>query len=171
VAVVTFPTGVVETLKFAVYAPAGIVTLEGTVAVDVFDDRLTTIPPVEVGPVKVTVPTAAVPPVTVVGTTETLARTGGTTVRFAVTELTPTEAVITAVTELETGDVETLNVVEVAPSGTETLVGTTAFPLLDDRPTTHPPVGAGPLRDTVPTERVPPVTDVGSKVKFVGTGG
>jgi hypothetical protein len=45
------------------------------------------------------------------------------------------------------------------PAGTVTLAGTVATPvLLLERETTAPPLGAGPLRITVPVEDVPPVT-------------
>ena len=55
------------------------------------------------------------------------------------------------------------------PAGTVTLAGTVATPvLLLERETTAPPLGAGPLRITVPVEDVPPVTLVGFSVSDDG---
>ena len=71
------------------------------------------------------------------------------------------------VTEVEvaTAVVVTVKVPEVAPAATVTLAGTVATDvLLLERVTTAPPVGAGPLRVTVPVEEVPPVTLVGFRV-------
>jgi hypothetical protein len=67
-------------------------------------------------------------------------------------------AVLTADTVL----VVTVNVADVLPAATVTLVGTVAAAvLLLERLTTAPPAGATPLRVTVPVEGVPPVTLVG----------
>jgi hypothetical protein len=58
--------------------------------------------------------------------------------------------------------VETLKVALVEPAGTVTLAGTVATAvLLLESVTMAPPVGAGPLRVTVPCEEPPPVTEVG----------
>jgi hypothetical protein len=52
----------------------------------------------------------------------------------------------------------------VAPAATVTDVGTwAAAVLLEVRETTAPPVGAGPLRVTVPVEGLPPTTEVGAR--------
>ncbi len=61
----------------------------------------------------------------------------------------------------ETPLVVMVNVVVVAPAATEILPGTWADELLLDRVTTVPPVGAGPVRVTVPVEELPPVTLAG----------
>ena len=56
----------------------------------------------------------------------------------------------------------TVNVVLLAPAATVTLAGTVAaavLPLI--RETAAPPLGAGPLRVTVPVEGDPPVTLIG----------
>src|SRR5437879_13100814 len=57
-----------------------------------------------------------------------------------------------------------------APAGTVTLAGAAAAPgLLLERETTAPPLGAGPLRVTVPVEDcVPPITLVGLSVSEIG---
>lgn len=72
---------------------------------------------------------------------------------------------VTAVDET-TAAVVTVNVMLAVPAGTVTLDGTAATLELElERVTTAPPLGAGPLRVTVPVEDcVPPVTLVGFSV-------
>ena len=61
--------------------------------------------------------------------------------------------------------VVTVKVALVAPAATVTLAGTVATAvLLLDSVTTAPPLGAAPLRVTVPCEELPPVTLVGFSV-------
>lgn len=62
-------TGVVLSGKFAAVRFAGTVTDTGTVAAGFALERLTTAPPTGAGPVSVTVPVAACPPVTAAGFT------------------------------------------------------------------------------------------------------
>jgi hypothetical protein len=62
---------IVVTVKVAVVLPAATVTLAGTVAAVLLLDRATEMPPLGAEPLKVTVPVAEVPPVTLVGLTET----------------------------------------------------------------------------------------------------
>ena len=83
-------------------------------------------------------------------------------------------AVAETVTEVldEPGDVVTVNVAELLPGGTVTLAGTLATDgLLLESATTVPPVGAGPLRVTVPVEELPAFTVDGESVNDDGTGG
>ena len=81
------------------------------------------------------------------------------------------------VVEATTALVVTAKVALAVPAGTVTLDGTAAtLELLLERETTAPPVGAGPLRVTVPVEDcVPPVTLVGFRVnderETAGAGG
>ncbi len=70
-----------------------------------------------------------------------------------------------------TAVVVTVNVAVVAPAATVTVAGTVADPLLLDRLTTAPPDGAVLLRFTVPVEAIPPVTDVGLKLRDNKEGG
>ena len=66
---------------------------------------------------------------------------------------------------LFTPAVTTLNTAELLPDGTVMLAGTVAllgFELAST--TTTPPLGAGPLSDTVPAELRPPVTVAGLSV-------
>jgi hypothetical protein len=66
-------------------------------------------------------------------------------------------AVLSAVTAV----VVTLNVADVAPAATVTVEETAAAESLLESPTTDPPAGAGPVRETVPVELLPPTTLVG----------
>jgi len=78
-------TARVETVKVAVVLPAAILTEPGTFADVLLLDSDTETPPEGAAPVKVTVPVADVPPVTVEGLTETDEReTAGATVSAAV---------------------------------------------------------------------------------------
>src|ERR1019366_4865386 len=57
-------------------------------------------------------------------------------------------------------DVFTLNCALVAPAGTVTVPGACPEVLFDQTETTAPPVGAAPVRATVPVTAVPPGTNV-----------
>ena len=64
--------------------------------------------------------------------------------------------------DVVTALVLTVNVALLAPAATVTLAGTVAAAVLSlIRETAAPPVGAGPLRVTVPVEGDPPVTLIG----------
>ena len=69
--------------------------------------------------------------------------------------------------------VVTVNVADVLPAGTVTpLAGTFADCVsLEVRVTATPPVGAGPLKVTVPTDESPAATLVGLRVNEVGVSG
>ena len=80
-------TALVLTVNVALLAPAATVTLAGTVAVDVLLLRVTAAPPVDAGPLSVTVPVEGDPPVTLAGLTaiaESVAEPGGAAVSEAV---------------------------------------------------------------------------------------
>ena len=171
VALVDVATAVVAIVKVADVDPAVTVTLEGGTALVLLDVRATTNPPVGAGPLIVKVPVEDVPPTTDVGATVRVFGTGGTTVNVAVTDVLLAVAVIVAAVDVATAVVVIVKVAEVAPADTVTLDGGTALVLLDERATTKPPVGAGPLIVTVPVDEVPPVTEVGATVNVVGTGG
>jgi hypothetical protein len=144
------------TVNVRLVAPAGTVTLDGTVARDVLLlDKFTTAPPVGAGPVRVTVPVESSPASTVPGLSVSddrlAAGGGGVTVKFAVrvTALYTAEIVTIFVALTET--VVTVKFAVVAPAATVTLAGTVATPVLAlESETTAPPLGAALVNVTVP---------------------
>lgn len=71
---VLLATPVVPIVNVALVAPVATVTVAGTVAATLFEERLTTEPPGGAGYVNVTFPVDGVPPDTVIGVTDTAER-------------------------------------------------------------------------------------------------
>jgi hypothetical protein len=161
IADVVLVTTVVVTVKVALLPPPATVTLAGTVAPDEFELSVTTRPPLGAGPLKVTVPWEVVPPVTLVGFSEIVLNAGGFTVRVAVFVTPALTAEMVADVLLATTVVVTMKVALLLPLATVTLAGTVTAEELELSVTTRPPLGAGPLKVTVPWEVVPPATLVG----------
>ena len=162
-------------VKRALVAPAGTVTVLGTLARLELLRSCTTTPPAGAGPLRVTVPVAVLPPTMLVGLIvsdwSVTLEDDGLTVRVAVRETPPAVAVIVTLVVLETARVETVKFALVAPAGTVTVLGTVAtFVLLLLRLTTNPPDGAGAVRVTVPVLLLPPTTLVGFKLKLLRLG-
>src|SRR5437867_1765021 len=160
----------VFTVKVALVAPAGMVTLPGTAATPgLLLESVTNAPPAGAGPFSLTVPAEdSRPPTTLVGfrLSEERVGAGAITVSEAVCVTPPKDAEMVTEVVVPTGLVLTVKVVVVAPLGTVTLDGTVATPgLLLDRDTRAPPLGAGPLSVTVPVDELPPVTLVGVKAR------
>ncbi len=84
----------------------------------------------------------------------------GFTVRTAVT-VPESWAAMVAEVEVCTADVATANAALVWPAGMTTLDGTLATALLLERNAAAPPDGAAMFNPTVPTEELPPVTELG----------
>lgn len=160
-------TGAVVTVNVAEYEPAAIVTVAGTAALLLFEARLTINPPLGAGPVSVAVPVEALPPVTVVGASESELKVAGVIPKVALSEVVPRVAVRVAVVDAVTDEVVTVNVVLLAPCGMVTVVGTPAFELLEDTATFTPAPEAGPDKVRVPVDVEPPTTEVGETVKLL----
>ena len=162
VAFVELATADVEMVNVAIFEPPATVTEARGVALELLDERLTTIPPVGAAPLSVTVPVEVEPPVTEVGLTLKLDGEGGVTVSVAVTDFPPAVAVMVAGVEDETGVVAIVKVAVVAPPATVTLAGGAALPLLEASITTVPPGGDVALSVTVPIDELPPTTEEGA---------
>ena len=159
-------TALVVTAKVALVAPCATEALAGIVAAARrLLESVTANPPAGAAAVKVTVPCEEVPPVTLVGLTDTAesaAAAGGVTVRVAVRVTAPAIAVIVTGVDAVTALVVTAKVALVAPCATETLTGSVAAAVrLLDSVTANPPAGAAAVKVTVPCDDVPPVTVVG----------
>ena len=157
-------------VKFALVAPAAMVTLAGTVAALVLAlERATTAPPLGAALVRVTVPCEVLPPVTLVGLSvreDKLAGGGGggtgVTASAAVRVTPPKAAEMVTLLVIGTETVLMAKVALVAPAATVTLAGVEAtLGALLDSVTTAPPLGAALLRVTVPCEELPPTTLAG----------
>lgn len=120
VAVTEFVTLPVLTVNVALLAPAGTVTDDGTDAEELFDDRLTAIPPGGAIPLSVTVPVAGFPLATLDGVTVRPERPAGVSVSVAVLDVAPNVPVMVTFVFAETPDVAMLNVALVAPAATVT---------------------------------------------------
>jgi hypothetical protein len=125
-------------------APAGTVTVPGTEAAVDPEESVTTAPPVGAAPDNTTLPVTLPPLTTEFGDRMTLSTVGvgcvdGVTVRLALEEVPPYEAVIIAVWLEVTLPDATVNVAEVAPKGTATVAGTDAAFELEVSETGGPP--------------------------------
>ena len=139
-------------MNVADVAPAGTVTLPGTVAVEVLLlDNETVTPPDGAGPVSVTVPCEAVPLVSEAGFNETADRAGGRTVTPPLLAMPAYDAVMVEVLDEATAEVTMEKVAPEDPCGTSTFCGTDAtVPLLLARVIRIPCDGAAPLSPIVP---------------------
>jgi hypothetical protein len=164
-------TPLVVTVNVAVVAPAATVTLAGVVEKALSSDSVTTAPPVGAALLSVTVPVDETPPFTLVGFIVKLDSVGATIVKVAVCVTPERVAVIVEDVLLPTATVVTVNVAVVDPAATVTLAGVVEEALLSDKVTSVPPVGAAPVRVTVPVEELPPVTLAGLMATLASAGG
>jgi hypothetical protein len=155
-AVESLPTVKVVAVNVAVLPPTGIVTEAGTVTKAESELRLTVVATGAV-PVSVTVPIALSGPVTVAGANETRDRIGGRTLSLALKDLAPLVAVTVAVAAVVTAGGVIVKVALDVPDATVTLAGTGArIGLEETSETGMPPVGAAPVKVTVPVAGAPP---------------
>ena len=158
-------TVAVVTVNVPLELPAATVMLAGTVATAVLLlDSVTTEPPDGAGPLSVTVPCDEVPPVTVVGDSDSVDSVGalaapGVTVRTA-PQLVLSTAQIFACVVVDTLVVPTVKVAVVEPAATVTVAGAVAGDI-GEICTVAPPEGAGAFNVTVPVDDVPAVTVLG----------
>ena len=94
----------------------------------------------------------------------------GVTVSAAVRVPPPNTAETVAVVEEVTEVVVTVKFALMAPDGTVTLPGTAVEAELSESDTIAPPLGAAPVRVTVPVEALPPVTLLGLKLNAESVG-
>jgi hypothetical protein len=168
-------TLLVLAVKDALVAPAGTVTLAGTVTTAVLLlESETSAPPLGAGALTVTRPAEGDPPTTVPGVSLRAVRVGpgvgwGVTVRKALCIRPEFEAEMVTVVELVESAVVTWNATAAAPAGTVTADGTVASEgLLLDRESATPPLGAGLSRVICPVEEFPPLTLVGLRTRENG---
>ncbi len=175
VALLTAPA---VTRNVCVVWPAATVTDVGTGrAAGLALVRFTEIPPAGAIPLSVTVPVAVCPDTTDAGLKESVVTTGavadGETVSPAdMAEPLGSVAVMLTLAAAVTASVVTLKAPLVAPPAMLKLAGTVAaVVLLLVRVTRKPAAGAGPLRITVPTELLPPVSEPGLNDKDASVAG
>ena len=150
-------TGMVLTVKAAVDLPPAIFTAAGVVAALLLLASVTDNPPLGAGAVRLIVPLAEMPPLTVAGITLMLSKDAGFIVSVAVAAVEPTVPVMIAVVVVDTALVSTENSPDEAPFEIRTDAGTAAAVEPLESVTVIPPSGAGPLSVTVPEDVPPPV--------------
>jgi hypothetical protein len=158
VAVPFDPTTVVVIVNVASDLPPGITTAIGGMAATPSLDNETITPPGGAGPVRVTVPVEDFPPLTLAGLNVKVESAGGVIVRVAFTLDLPTVAVRVSTVCADTDCVFTVKLTDSFPAGIVTFAGNVKPAWAEVKATDTPPVGATPVRATVPIELVPPAT-------------
>jgi hypothetical protein len=159
-------------MNVADVAAADTVTDAGVgIAVLLSEASATVLPPAGAGWVRVTVHVVEAPDTRLVGLHESADTDGlGVTTTIAVV-LPPSVAVSVTVCEVRTALLVAENVVELAPAGTVTELGTgSALALSDDSETTVPPLGAGWFSVTVHVLIAPAVTVAGTHTSVDSAG-
>jgi hypothetical protein len=163
------------TVNVTEVAPAGTVTLAGTLAAVVLElESVTTAPPVPAAAVRLTVPVPDWLLTIVLGLTDKLLNAPGSgfTVRPNVLLTPEYVAVKVTVKELITPPVLTVNVAEVAPCGTVTVAGTLAAAVSElESDTATPPVPAASVKVTVPVPVRPLMIELKLTERLLKAGG
>src|SRR5712692_4039798 len=170
-------TELAVTVKLALLAPPGMVTLAATLATDVLLlERVTSAPPAGAAALKVTVPVEDAGPTTLVGLSAMVESVtagggggGGVTVSGTVRVTPPKDAKMVAELAAATGEVDTVKVALVAPAAIVTLAGTLATAALLLESDTTAGLGVTAAKVTVPVEELPPTTLVGLTVTALRT--
>ena len=149
-------------LKFTLVEPAGIVTEGGGFRYCEVEERVTLTPPVGATALMVTVTTLLRPDINVLPPVVVIeSKAGELTANVPVAVVPFSVAEIVADTLAATDVVVTVKVADELPAGIVTEAGTFAADWFELSETTKPPVGAGPVKTTVPDALVPPVTEFG----------
>lgn len=164
VALTLLETVLVLAVNVALVAPAGTVTVPGTVTDAELELSATLAPPGPAAPLSVTVPVNGLPPTTVLGESVKAFTAGASTVRLAVLLEPERVPVMVRLVFVFTATVVMANVALFEPAGTDTEAGTFALEELEDKVTLAPLGPAAPLNVTVPVAGLPPKTDVGETV-------
>jgi hypothetical protein len=146
-------------------APAGTVTVAGTVAIKESLASDTIKPPSGATPLRVTVPVEIDPPTIDTGETDIFVTTDGSTFNCALTVTPIAEAEMVATLDAATLLLRTAKDAVLAPEGIVTLAGTTAKAESDANETTNPPVGAGESIAIAAVELDPSNTVFGLRVR------
>jgi hypothetical protein len=160
----------VATVKVAVVAPDATNTVTGVVTDFELLVILMVIPAAGAGPLRVTVTVDDCPPLTLEGFRVNSDSVAASTVKGAISDPDAVIATTWASILLATGTVDTLNVTEVDPAGTNTLEMTLTSGLTQANDTLKPPLGAGELILKVPVTPLPPVTTPALRVTLVRIG-
>jgi len=164
-------TGSELALKVPLVAPPAMLKLAGTVAALVLLlARATLKPAVGAGPLRATVPTEPLPPVTELGLNVNDLMRAGLTFKEALILLAPRVAVTLTLFAAATPTVVAVKVCDNFPLRIVTLAATSTEGSELLRETEVPPEGAALLIVTVPVDFVPPVTVAGLKVNLERTG-
>jgi hypothetical protein len=166
---VSWPTGDVVATKLAELAPAGTVTLAGTLTAAFPDVSETTKPPAGAGLVRSNVPVAVEPPPTAAGAKVISAGAASFAVMLAVIAEPLSVDVTVAVWSLDTVVVVMLNDTAVLPAAMLTADGTFTAALLLVTGMTKPPAGAGSEIVSLAVAVNPPVPLLGVTSRAVGT--
>lgn len=172
VALEVLDTLLVVTVKVTLEAPAGIVTVKGTCAMELLLHTNAVPPPDGAVPFRLNVPVEEFPPLTDVGFSVTDASVAAFTVNVLLLVVPLNVAEMLDDVDDDCPLVLIVKVVVRAPPGTVTVAGTVAAEvLLLESVTTRPADGATDPRVTVPVELFPPTTVLGLIVSDDRTGG
>jgi hypothetical protein len=160
-------------VKVVDVAPAGTVTVAGTVADALELESETTVPPAGAAPFSVTLfAVDDAPPVTEVGLSVRVDSDGGFTVIATLFDDPLYAATTVMLTAALTVDVVLENVTEVAAAGITTDAGIDSVGSESESVTTAPPAGAGPFRATLFVVAVrPPTGEVEASVRLASPSG